>query len=245
MRQFSPVASLKDIQIVYAEDSVHVYPKIIAGMRHLIGIPKENITHFLQLDAAAKFLEKKMDRPTFVILDNTTSPSKTRGLELAKSLLERKSEFPNLNLVTVSSNEINFPHFGEGKYLKDLQDLGGEYWFKGNDGNIMLLWLGECMRTGQVIPRAEWLSNLGLESSYPKVDRRNLIEDSIIYELCDRLVNAPNDEEVAQILKGKKMSSQIDLEIGDFFNLPSKEVITRLGVPPRGIEGQPHPSKES
>lgn len=225
MFEFEPVKNPSDVSVIYAEDSDAVAEWVNAGLTGLVGIEEHNLHHFLEIDDAKKHIEvSDKQQPTVVLLDNNTPKSMYTGYELAINLLSRRDEFPNHRVITVSSSDMGLAFHESGRAVNRLHQMGGEFWAKHSDGHLMLLWLGEGLRTGAPLPRREWLTTLGIESGYRSPLEGRLRQDFKILSLCDSISGGGGDAAL----------QSVNLQRGDFFRLPSGIVMSRLGYPPPG-----------
>lgn len=239
---FEPVTDISQVRVIHAEDSEFQREECALTVLHLLGVPEENFHQFTQIDKAASFIEQDGDKttPTIVLLDNQT-PGEWKGIDLAKSLLERKEEFPNLIIVTITSSDVAIAFDNDGIRLKELREKGGEFWSKFQEEHLCILWLGECLKKGEIIPREQWLEKLGIQTKFIATDLPDVRtpEDWEIYKVVDKLRYISESDTPKDILNKK------GFEVGDFFNLEAPEVLAKLGFPDRGIEGQQPSAIES
>lgn len=241
MRNFPPIQSPNHVNIVYAEDSEYEAVGTIAGLQWLVGVPPENITHFTELDDAAHHIENLNKRqPTVAIFDNNTPRSGWKGHQLAKSLLRKQNEYPNLDIVTVSSSDMGLVFDNAGREIDEIQKLGGEFWAKHSDGNLMLLWLGESLRTGTMPSRVDWLNNLGIESQYQTAGQDRLPQDWAIYQALDALTFPSVEDHRGQ---EQNILAEYKLKVGDFFYKQPEIVLSNLGFPPPSSLERPSSAK--
>lgn len=221
--------------VVLAEDSMHMAESISVGLRWLVGIKDENYHYFEELDQAKNYLEKDHDRklPTLVILDNNTPSSSLTGYSLTRELLEHKEEYPNLIVVTISSSDMGLLTKDSGKLIKDLKELGGEFWAKHTERHLMTLWLGDCLRAGTIVPREQWLGELGIDTRYQDTTEPKGKEEEKLFYFFDKIASAEKwkDKKPEMVLR------EAGLERGDVFRLGSREVLSALGFPKGSVEG--------
>lgn len=234
MRPIAQVTSPADVQFYYAEDDYGIADRMIAGLRLFVGVPIKNIVHSPYVDEVQKYLET-MDRttPTVVILDNildsTTRDNKLRGVDVAQDLVRRQSEFPNIQLVTVVSSDRGFVH---SAIKEGGPNMGFEFWNKSTNMYLSLAWIAECLKNGQVISRKEWLEKNGIHNADFDSNQTRVPQEKKLANLCDAFMGCDTLDEAARYLRYDH------LNVGDFFNFPSSEVMRKLGFDPRGKEGQ-------
>lgn len=179
----------------------------------------------------------KDDTPTVVILDNNTPHSGQTGYFLAMRLLQQKEKYPNFIVVTVSSSDLGLVTRDGGKYIDALKASNGEFWAKSTERNLMALWIAVCLKEGRMIPREEWLTELGIDTRYrdQTVDER-VPEETALFYLVGNLDEKYNDP--VKVLQAK------GLERGDAFKLGPAAMLTKLGFPKMPIEGNQTPTLE-
>lgn len=216
---------LSQVHTIVAEDSEDIAFFLRLGLVHFIGIKASNHHQFEELDAAQNFIEFEHNRsvPTVVILDNNTPRSGWSGYRLAMDLLRKKEEFPNLIIVTISSSDMGLVEKDDGALIVNLRKLGGEFWAKHAERNLMLLWLGDCLRKKEMISRDDWLTSLGMETRYRSTIEDKSKEEWVLFKLYDQIYMS-GEEAVDQVLKSYR------LQRGFAFACEPREVLRTLGA---------------
>lgn len=174
-------------KICYVEDSPTVSEPIDFGMRALLGA---DVTLFRTTTLAQENMrEHGYNQWGVYVLDNRTGHGNISGLNLG---LEIKAQNPDAVVVALNSSDMKeMTDYGLGK----LSEQGIEFWYKLSESFMMIAWLADCAKENRMIPRAEWLTNMGESPRYigaydgdAESDRRT---DRQLRMMCMRGVRSP------------------------------------------------------
>lgn len=160
-------AAGQDFHIILAEDSPPILRDLILESTYLLGINPEKIHAYTELLDAHDFIQRDPEVKAVVVLDNITPESRDVGFfgeAMAKDLLRNRGLYPNLVVVSLFTSDEWMKY--EPERVEELGALGCQVWYKHNEQELMMLWIGEGMRTGQFSTRKEWMKSQGIPPEY-------------------------------------------------------------------------------
>jgi len=169
---------MKNIRVLYTEDTHPCYEKSIPFMQRALGV---DVVHTPNNAEAERWIFEEGQRFDVYIFDDSAMSGGGHGITLTMKIAQMLAQEGRGGIVisACSSNAEIINSRTNGISLQDLQDNDVEFFYKHTELFTMFAWLATCLREGKQISRKDWLESVGLGTEYVTGGTGNRFEQQL------------------------------------------------------------------